>query len=59
MPSRLRLPTPLAPNRERIHEDATGYVRWLRPDYQVLRFGTEFDKLALTGKLPAAAGGVM
>jgi hypothetical protein len=29
----------VALNRERAEEERTGYVRWLRPDYQIPRFG--------------------
>ncbi len=39
----------VALNQERVREEAGGKVRWLRPDYQIPRFGTERDKLALTG----------
>jgi len=52
----------VALNQERVREEAAGTIRWLRPDYQVPRFGTERDKLALTGgamreaAAPAAAG---
>lgn len=43
----------VALNRERTREEASGVVRWLRPEYQVPRFGTVTQKLDLTG---AAAG---
>ena len=36
-------------NQERVHEEATGQVRWLRPDYQIPRLGADRDRLALTG----------
>jgi hypothetical protein len=39
----------VALNHERVLEEAAGAVRWLRPDYQIPRFGTERDRLALTG----------
>ncbi|HEY1935590.1 MAG TPA: type IIL restriction-modification enzyme MmeI [Acetobacteraceae bacterium] len=39
----------VALNQERVREEAAGNIRWLRPDYQVPRFGTARDKLALTG----------
>ncbi len=52
----------VALNHARAAEEAKGQIRWLRPDYQIPRFGTPTDKsqLALTGgnmhDLPAAAG---
>ena len=49
----------VALNRERVQEEAAGQVGWLRPDYQIPRFGSEVEKLALTGgalREPAAAG---
>jgi hypothetical protein len=39
----------VALNQERVREEAAGNVRWLRPDYQIPRFGSAKDKLALTG----------
>jgi hypothetical protein len=39
----------VALNQERVREEAAGNIRWLRPNYQVPRFGTARDKLALTG----------
>jgi hypothetical protein len=48
----------VALNQERVKEEAGGKVRWLRPDYQIPRFGSARDKLALTGgamREPAAA----
>ncbi len=39
----------VALNAERTREEAEGTVRWLRPDYQIPRFGSAKDKLALTG----------
>ncbi len=39
----------VALNAQRAREEAGGLVRWLRPDYQIPRFGTARDKLALTG----------
>lgn len=41
----------VALNRERAQEEARGQVRWLRPDYQIPRFGTAQQKaeLALEG----------
>lgn len=49
-------------NQERVREEAAGQVRWLRPAYQIPRFGTEKDRLDLTGgamrqtDIAAAAG---
>jgi len=39
----------VALNAERTREESEGLVRWLRPDYQIPRFGSVKDKLALTG----------
>jgi hypothetical protein len=39
----------VALNQERVKEEAAGQVRWLRPDYQVPRFGSPKDKLTLVG----------
>jgi hypothetical protein len=39
----------VALNAERAREESEGLVRWLRPDYQIPRFGSVKDKLALTG----------
>jgi hypothetical protein len=39
----------VALNQERVREEAGGKVRWLRPDYQVPRFGSPKEKLALVG----------
>ena len=41
----------VALNRERAAEEANGTIRWLRPAYQIPRFGTDADKprLALRG----------
>jgi hypothetical protein len=36
-------------NRERAAEESRGLVRWLRPDYQIPRFGSTQDKLRLEG----------
>ena len=43
----------VALNKERAAEEARGEVRWLRPDYQIPRFGTALQKqdlLELTGE---------
>ncbi len=39
----------VALNRERAREEASGTVRWLRPAYQIPRFGTVRQRLDLTG----------
>ncbi|WP_428486930.1 class I SAM-dependent DNA methyltransferase [Rhodopila sp.] len=39
----------VALNQERVREEAAGHVRWLRPDYQIPRFGSSKEKLSLTG----------
>ncbi len=36
----------VALNRERAAEERRGHVRWLRPDYQIPRFGKDVDKQA-------------
>ncbi len=52
----------VALNRERADEEARGLVRWLRPDYQIARFGSMKEKaeLDLSGGAmrapPAVAG---
>lgn len=33
-------------NHERAEEEKRGFVRWLRPDYQIPRFGKQADKMA-------------
>jgi hypothetical protein len=33
-------------NHERVAEERQGHVRWLRPDYQIPRFGKDIDKQA-------------
>lgn len=48
----------VALNKERAREEARGHVRWLRPDYQIPRFGTEAEKAELEldlGPVEAAA----
>jgi SAM-dependent methyltransferase len=51
----------VALNRERAKEEKRGLVRWLRPDYQIPRFGSEKEKAeqleADLGELPAAKAG--
>ena len=36
----------VALNHERAAEEKRGHVRWLRPDYQIPRFGKALDKMA-------------
>ncbi len=51
----------VALNQERVREEAAGHVRWLRPEYQIPRFGNAKDKLALTGGTmndPASAAAI-
>ena len=50
-------------NKERAKEEARGLVRWLRPEYQIPRFGTAKEKAelellggAMSGEAPAPAG---
>jgi hypothetical protein len=38
----------VALNHERAAEEKRGHVRWLRPDYQIPRFGKDLDKQAAT-----------
>jgi hypothetical protein len=37
----------VALNHERATEEKRGHVRWLRPDYQIPRFGKKLDKQAV------------
>lgn len=46
----------MALNRERAREEKRGLVRWLRPDYQIPRFGTESEKAR---QLEADLGGAV
>lgn len=39
----------VALNQERVKEEAAGTVRWLRPEYQIPRYGSAKDKLDLVG----------
>jgi len=39
----------VALNAERAKEEAAGQIRWLRPEYQIPRFGTPTEKLDLIG----------
>lgn len=49
-------------NAERAEEEKNGKVRWLRPDYQIPRFGSEAEKARWqreqTGERPAADVGI-
>jgi hypothetical protein len=48
----------VALNKERAQEEARGIVRWLRPDYQIPRFGTTAQKAELDlvgGAIPPEA----
>lgn len=50
-------------NQERAAEEKRGLVRWLRPDYQIPRFGSETEKTKqiaadLVGGVAGAAGEV-
>ena len=52
----------VALNKERANEEARGLVRWLRPEYQIPRFGTAKEKVelelvggAVSAEAPAAA----
>jgi hypothetical protein len=52
----------VALNHERAAEERRGHVRWLRPDYQIPRFGKALDKMAakeeqLEAELGIAASG--
>jgi hypothetical protein len=40
---------------ERVEEEKRGVVRWLRPDYQIPRFGRDLPEAALQLERPAAA----
>jgi len=41
----------VALNKQRVAEEARGKVKWLRPDYQIPRFGTAEEKLDLIGEM--------
>ncbi len=45
----------VALNKERAAEEARGHVRWLRPDYQIPRFGRPEEKAQLEADLVGAA----
>ncbi len=44
LPDQAILERLVALNRERVAEEKAGLVRWLRPDYQIARFGTGVEK---------------
>lgn len=45
----------VALNKQRVADEARGNVKWLRPDYQIPRFGTAEEKLDLIGEMRDAA----
>lgn len=45
----------VALNKERAAEEAAGRVRWLRPEYQIPRFGTSTQKRQLKAELVTTA----
>lgn len=45
----------VALNQQRVQEEAAGNVRWLRPEYQIPRYGSAKDRLDLTGGAMNAA----
>jgi len=44
----------VALNKERAEEERNGHVRWLRPDYQIPKFGTAKEKVQLESDLGGA-----
>jgi hypothetical protein len=48
----------VALNHERAAEERRGHVRWLRPDYQIPRFGKALDKMAAKEEQIEAALGI-
>ena len=46
----------VALNRERADEEKRGHVRWLRPDYQIPRFGSAAEKAKLGEQIEADLG---
>jgi hypothetical protein len=48
----------VALNKERLAAEARGKVLWLRPDYQIPRFGSAVQKLDLAGEMRAAVPGI-
>jgi len=49
----------VALNHERAAEERRGHVRWLRPDYQIPRFGKALDKMAAKEEQIEAALGIV
>jgi len=49
----------VALNPERAAEEKRGHVRWLRPDYQIPRFGKGLDKMAAKEEQIEAALGIV
>jgi hypothetical protein len=49
----------VALNHERAAEEKRGHVRWLRPDYQIPRFGKALDKMAAKEEQIEAALGIV
>ena len=47
LPAEAVLANLVALNKERAQEEARGLVQWLRPDYQIPRFGSAKDKAEL------------
>ena len=54
LPEQETLARLVALNRERAAEEAADHIRWLRPEYQIPRFGSASDKLDLRGGKSAA-----
>ena len=48
----------VALNKERATEEARGLVRWLRPDYQIPRFGSVTEKAERAEQLDLLAAGI-
>jgi hypothetical protein len=44
----------VALNKQRTLEEAAGHVRWLRPDYQIPRFGSDAERARLHAEKQAA-----
>ncbi len=49
----------VALNAERAREEAAGKVHWLRPEYQIPKFGAPAEKLDLQGGIAAAAQNIV
>ena len=48
----------VALNKQRAAEEARGIVKWLRPTYQIPRFGSATEKLDLAGEMREAVAGI-